>query len=122
MLSEPLHPGACLVSRAVICGGPQAKDVLEWAYDNQEALTAAGKAGPKQLRAAIQARWGAKSLQCMDARSTTQTLERHLHFAADNSIPMSTPQMYLGAQRFCDEDTDIGLRFTMAQVSPEVVR
>jgi hypothetical protein len=30
--------------------------------------------------------------------------------------------MYLGNKRFCDEDTDIGLRFTLAQVAPEVVR
>jgi hypothetical protein len=122
MLTEPLHPGACLVSRAVICGGPQAKAVLEWAYDNQDELTAAGKAGPKQLRAAIQAKWGAQTLQCMDAKSTTQTLNRHLHFAADNAIPVSTPQMYFGKQRFCDEDTDIGLKFTLAQLSPEVLR
>lgn len=122
MLSEPLHPGACLVARAVICGGPQARQVLEWSYENQEALTKAGKAGPQQLRAAIQQRWGAQTLQCMDAKSTLQTLNRHLHFAADNSVPVSTPQMYFGTKRFCDEDTDIGLRFTLAQVAPEVTR
>jgi hypothetical protein len=122
MLSEPLHPGACLVARAVICGGPQSRQVLEWAYDNQEDLTKAGKQGPQQLRAAISQRWGAQTLQCMDAKSTQQTLNRMLHFAADNAIPVSTPQMYLGTKRFCDEDTDIGLRFTMAQLAPEVLR
>jgi uncharacterized membrane protein len=122
MLSEPLHPGACLVARAVICGGPQARQVLEWSYENQEELSKAGKAGPQQLRAAIQQRWGAQTLQCMDAKSTLQTLNRHLHFAADNSVPVSTPQMYFGTKRFCDEDTDIGLRFTLAQLAPEVTR
>lgn len=122
MLTEPLHPGACLVARAVICGGPRAREVLEWAYDNQEDLTKAGKAGAQQMRAAIQAKWGAQTLQCMDAKTTLTTLNRHLHFAADNSVPVSTPQMYLGEKRFCDEDTDLGLRFTMAQLAPEVVR
>jgi uncharacterized membrane protein len=122
MLSEPLHPGACLMARAVICGGPQAKQVLEWGYENQETLARAGKAGPQQLRAAIQQKWGSATLQCMDAKATLQTLNRHLHFAAENSIPVSTPQMYFGTSRFCDEDMDIGLRFTLAQVSPEVLK
>ncbi len=122
MLSEPLHPGACLVARAVICGGPQARQVLEWSYANQEDLSKAGKAGPQKLRAAIQQRWGAQTLQCMDAKPTLLTLNRHLHFAADNSVPVSTPQMYFGTKRFCDEDTDIGLRFTLAQLAPEVLR
>ncbi|HEX4335594.1 MAG TPA: vitamin K epoxide reductase family protein [Polyangiaceae bacterium] len=122
MLSEPLHPGACLVARAVICGGNQARQVLEWSYDNQEELTKAGKAGPQQLRAAISQKWGAQTLQCMDAKQTLQTLNRQLHFAADNSIPVSTPQMYFGTKRFCDEDTDIGLRYTLATLSPEVLK
>jgi hypothetical protein len=30
--------------------------------------------------------------------------------------------MYLGKQRVCDEDTDIGLRFTLARLAPEVLR
>ncbi|HVW26520.1 MAG TPA: vitamin K epoxide reductase family protein [Polyangiaceae bacterium] len=122
MLSEPLHPGACLVARAVICGGNQARQVLEWSYENQEDLTKAGKAGPQQLRAAISQRWGAQTLQCMDAKQTLQQLNRMLHFAADNNIPVSTPQMYFGTKRFCDEDTDIGLRYTLAQLSPEVLK
>lgn len=122
MLSDALHPGACLVARAVLCGGPQARDVLEWSYENQEDLSKAGKAGDAQLRAAIQQRWGAELLRCTDAKSTEQRLERHLMFAADNNIPISTPQMYFGAKRFCDEDTDIGLKFTLAQLSPEVLK
>lgn len=122
MLTDPLHPGACLVARAVICGGNQARQVLEWAYENQEDLSKAGKAGPEVLRAAIQKRWGAQTLLCMDAKSTLLTLNRHLHFAADNSIPVSTPQMFFGDKRFCDEDTDIGLRYTLGQLAPEVLR
>ncbi len=122
MLTDPLHPGACLVARAVICGGSHARQVLEWAYANQEELSKAGKAGPAPLRAAIQAKWGPQTLACMDAKSTLLTLNRQLHFAADNEIPVSTPQMYFGTKRFCDEDTDIGLRYTLGQLAPQVLK
>lgn len=122
MLDEPLHPGACIVSRAVLCGGNNARAVLEWAYDEQEALTVAGRNGPKALESLIAGRWGDAVVQCMNSKSTKNQLNEHLHYAVDNSIDLSTPQVFLGEKRVCDEDTDIGLRFTMAQMAPEVVQ
>ncbi|MFO7177118.1 MAG: vitamin K epoxide reductase family protein [Pseudomonadota bacterium] len=122
MLSEPLHPGACLVSKAVLCGGDQAKTVLGWAYEEQERLTAAGKAGPNALKELLRVRFGDALIRCVDDRKTDVRLNQHLHFASENKIPVSTPQMYLGKQRICDEDTDIGLRYTLTQLAPEVLR
>ncbi len=122
MLEEPLHPGACVVARAVLCGGAQTRQVLDWAYDQQEYLSRAGKAGKDTLRAAIKQRWGDQMLKCVDARSTQVRLNNNLHFAADNNIPVSTPQMYLGTRRVCDEDTDLGLMFTLNQLAPEVLK
>jgi len=122
MLDQALHPGACIVSKAVLCGGENARAVLEWAYDEQEYLTRAGKNGPDVLRAAIKQRWGDVMLKCVDDRKTDVRLNNHLHFASDNNIPVSTPQMYLGKQRVCDEDTDLGLRFTLGQLAPEVLK
>jgi uncharacterized membrane protein len=122
MLNEPLHPGACIVSKAVLCGGDQARQVLEWAYDKQTELSRAGKAGPSALRAMIRQRWGDALLRCMDERKTEVRLNNQLHFASENSIPVSTPQVYFGKKRICDEDTDIGLRYTLAQLSPEVLK
>jgi uncharacterized membrane protein len=122
MLDRPLHPGACTVSKAVICGGERAREILEWAYSDQEYLTRAGKAGEPTLRAVIQERWGPDMIRCIDDRMTEVRLNRHLHFSSDNSIPVSTPQVYLGKQRICDEDTDIGLRFTLGQLAPELLR
>jgi hypothetical protein len=49
-------------------------------------------------------------------------LNYHLHFASDNAILVSTPQMYLGKRRVCDEDTDLGLRYTMGVLAPEVLQ
>jgi uncharacterized membrane protein len=121
MLDEPLHPGACVVARAVICGGDRAREVLEWAYDDQDRLAEAGKAGEAQLKQIIQDRYGVGITQCMDSPKTKKILNEHLHFAVDNLVPVSTPQMYLAGQRICDEDTDLGLTYTMKQLAPEVV-
>jgi uncharacterized membrane protein len=122
MLDQALHPGACIVSKAVLCGGLQSRAVLEWAYEEQEYLSRAGKQGPDVLRAAIKQKWGADMLKCVDDRKTETRLNNHLHFASDNNIPVSTPQMYLGSRRVCDEDTDLGLRFTLGQLAPEVLK
>jgi protein-disulfide isomerase len=123
MLSEAMHPGACLLSRAILCGGDErARDVLEWTFAEQESLAALGKSDKAALRAAIVERFGGELGECLEARATTQRLNHHLHFAANNSIAVSTPQLYVGTQRICDEDTDIGLRFTLAHLAPEVLQ
>lgn len=122
MLSSPIHPGACTVSKAVICGGDQAREVLEWAYDEQDDLVKAAKSGDAPLRALIGKKWGAPLLTCIDTPATKLRLNHELHFAADNAIPVSTPQMYLGDLKVCDEDTDLGLKYTLMQLAPEVVQ
>ena len=122
MLDQALHPGACIVAKAVLCAGSQTRAVLDWAYEEQEYLSRAGKQGKDVLRAAIKQRWGEVMLSCVDDRKTDTRLNNHLHFASDNNIPVSTPQMYLGSRRVCDEDTDLGLRFTLGQLAPEVLQ
>jgi hypothetical protein len=121
MLTEALHKGACTLSKAIICGGDRARSVLEWAYDEQESLAKAGKAGDAALRDRIKAKWGYEILGCIDSQATKARLNHHLHFASDNSIPVSTPQLYLGDRKVCDEDTDLGLRYTLKQLAPEVL-
>lgn len=121
MLGEPLHPGACILSRALLCAeDPRA--ALEWAFHDQAELAQAGKAGPKALMQKITAKMGSKVTDCMNSTKTKQRLNKHLHYAAENNIPLSTPQMYLGNDRICDEDTDIGLRFTLKHRAPELVQ
>jgi uncharacterized membrane protein len=59
MLDRSLHPGACVLAKAVICGGNQkARAVLEWAYDQQESLRELGKQGAGPLTGKIAERWG----------------------------------------------------------------
>jgi hypothetical protein len=123
MLDRSLHPGACVVARAVLCGGnEQARAILEWAFDDQEDLADLGKQSPDALTSKIAARWGPEIGACLGRPQTAARLNQQLHFAANNHIPVSTPQMFLGDKRICDEDTDLGLRYTLAQLAPEVLR
>jgi uncharacterized membrane protein len=122
MLDRPLHPGACILSKAVLCGGnDQARSILEWAFDNQESLRELGKQSASALTSKIGERWGAEIASCLAKPQTTVRLNQQLHFAANNHIPVSTPQMFLGTKRICDEDTDLGLKYTLAQLAPEVL-
>jgi uncharacterized membrane protein len=120
MIDRSLHPGACLVSGAVLCSEKNARAALEWAYDNQDDLTAAGKAGPEALKAKLAAHFGPDIAACAADKKTGVRINRHLHFASDNHVPISTPQMILGERRICEEDTDLGLKYTLAQLAPAV--
>jgi uncharacterized membrane protein len=124
MLDRALHPGACIMARAVICanGEHKARDVLEWSYDNQDELKELAKQGERALTTKISERWGVAIAACVSSRAASAQLNQQLHFAANAHIPVSTPQMFLGDQRICDEDTDLGLKYTMAQLAPEVLR
>lgn len=119
MLDRSLHPGACDLAKAFLCSPSNAREVLEWSYDNQPELEEAGKAGKEPLRAKIRQRFGSLDA-CMDSKETKQRLNHVLQFAVANKVPVSTPQMMLGGQRICDEDTDLGMAYTMKQIAPEV--
>ncbi len=80
------------------------------------------KIGEQALKAKIVQRWGKSLIDCTESRDAKATLNKHLHFAAENNVPVSTPQVFLGKQRLCDEDTDLGLRFTLKQMAPEVLQ
>ncbi len=122
MLDRPLHPGACVMAKAVLCGGnDKARAMLDWSYANQEMLRELGKKGGSALASKIGERWGGDVFTCVSGKQVTIQLTQHLHFAANNHIPVSTPQMFLGDQRLCDEDTDLGLDYTLAQLAPEVL-
>ena len=122
MLDRALHPGACVLAKAVICGGNEkARAILEWAYDEQEDLRELGKQGAGPLTAKVSQRWGRELGACVTGKQVDIQLNQQLHFAANNHVPVSTPQMFLGDERICDEDTDLGLKYTLAQLAPEVL-
>lgn len=122
MLDRPMHPGACTLSKAVLCAEPRSREALEWMYANQDELAALGKSGEALLRARVRTQFGASIDACIDAKTTQVRLNNQLQFAVANQVPVSTPQLYLGDMRVCDEDTDLGLRYTLGQLAPEVLR
>jgi protein-disulfide isomerase len=118
-LTTPLHPGACLVARAVLCGEDRAMSVLEWAYAEQEVLTAAGKSrdAEQQLADIVEQRWPGMRA-CLADKKTQQRLDKMLRFATKNKLPISTPQLFVGDSRLCDEDSDIGLPYALRELAP----
>ncbi|MBP9114687.1 MAG: hypothetical protein KBF88_17855 [Polyangiaceae bacterium] len=128
MLSDALHPGACFVSRALICSGNKLRANLEWVYSEQEQLRllsipdAAGKSDLKKMKERVLTHFGSDVASCVDDKATVQKLNHQLHFASKNKIAVSTPQIFLGDQRLCDEDSDLGLMFALSKLAPEVLR
>lgn len=122
MIDRSLHPGSCMLSRAILCADPRSREALEWMYDHQEELTLLAKNGEPLARAKVRDRFGAELDACIDSKPTRLRLNNALQYAVSNHVPVSTPQLYLGDLRICDEDTDLGLRYTLGQLAPEVLR
>ena len=122
MVDRSVHPGACVLARAVLCADTRSREALEWMFSNQEELGTLAKNGEPLVRARVRERFGPEVDSCVDAKATKIRLNNLLQYAVANHVPVSTPQLYLGDQRVCDEDTDLGLRYTLAQLAPEVLR
>jgi len=121
MLDRALHPGACLVSKAVLCADKRAMDVLDWAYENQDKLLAGAKAqaGLENVRSMLRDKWSNLDA-CIDAKDTKIRLDRMLRYAVNNQLQVSTPQLFLGDTRLCDEDSDIGLAYSIRKLAPNL--
>ena len=95
--------------------------MLEWAYDNQEKILSGAKAaaGLVNVRAMIRDKWPHLDA-CIDAKETKLRLDKMLRYIVQNQLPVSTPQLFLGDTRLCDEDTDIGFAFTIRKLAPNL--
>jgi uncharacterized membrane protein len=113
MVSESVHPGACAVSEAVLCGGAQADRVLEWAFDHQPELKELGK-DPARVYARI-AQQFPQLAGCLGKPAVRSRLNRSLRWAVANSLPIVTPQLFVRGQKICDEDTDLGLEYVLSR-------
>ena len=107
------------MSRALLCSDHRALQVLEWSYDHQEEILTAAKAaaGANNVHAMIRERWPGLEA-CMDSKETKLRLDHVLRYIVNNHLQVSTPQMFLGETRLCDEDTDMGLSYTMRRLAP----
>ncbi|MEO8604419.1 MAG: vitamin K epoxide reductase family protein [bacterium] len=113
MVKDSLHPGACAVSEAMLCAKGAADDILQWAFDNQEALrTTAGK-DDDAVRRQITERFP-QVKGCLGSGAIKNQVNKSLRWAVANALPVLTPQLFIADRRVCDEDTDLGLEYTVA--------
>jgi uncharacterized membrane protein len=124
MVTEALHPGACAVSEAMLCAGglaggsrddKAAQDVLKWAFKNQEKLRDLAAKDEGALRAKIENTFP-KVKGCLGGTQVKHKLTKSLRWAVANGIPVLTPQLFVGNARMCDEDSDLGLEFTLSKM------
>lgn len=119
MVKESLHPGACAVSEAMLCAkedsADAALDVLAWAFQNQERLRETAKANEADVRAEI-VRTFPKVKDCLGSSKIKNKVNKSLRWAVTNALPVLTPQLFIGDKRVCDEDTDLGLEYTVTQL------
>lgn len=115
MVNSAVHPGACLVSQAVICAGAEPWPVIQWSFDNQvlirETFAADRAAGEKLVRDAFPA-----LASCVGSNKAQQAVNRSLRWAVKNQLPVLTPQLYVNGTKLCDEDTDLGLDWALTSL------
>ena len=112
MVQSSLHPGACAVSEAILCAPEHGQEVLEWAFTRREELLELGaKDEPAVVRAVAEA--FPVVAGCLGTAKIRNKLNKSLRWAVANALPVLTPQLVVGERRVCDEDTDLGLEYTV---------
>ncbi|MFH0900158.1 MAG: vitamin K epoxide reductase family protein [Pseudomonadota bacterium] len=115
MVTSSLHPGACAVSEAVLCAGQRSSEVLTWALDNNEELRATAQQRPEAVYDSIKKQFPDVAA-CVGTPAARARLNKSLRWIAANSLPVLTPQLFVGGRRLCDEDTDLGLELAMTRL------
>jgi len=115
MVSESLHPGACAVSETILAAGPQAPAVLAWVFDHQEELRRLGDLGAAAVQARVKQEFP-EIASNLGKPATKSRLNRSLRWVVSNSLPVLTPQLYVGGEKVCDEDTDLGLEYVLSRL------
>ncbi len=115
MVKESLHPGACMMSEALLCDPKATKQMLAWAFENQELLRDLAKQDERKLKDRIESAFPSVK-GCIGGASIKNKVNKSLRWAVKNALPVLTPQLFVGDTRVCDEDTDLGLEYTLAKM------
>lgn len=115
MVTSSLHPGACAVSEAMLCEPDQARAILAWAFENQPAITSAERA-TEGAAARMVVEQFPDVRGCVGSARIGQRLNRGLRWAVSNQIPVLTPQLFVDGRKVCNEDTDLGLEYTLTRM------
>jgi uncharacterized membrane protein len=115
MVQTSLHPGACAVSEAMLCARDAADDILAWAFDAQAELHAIASRDDDAVRRHIEQRFP-QVKGCLGSGAIRNRVNKSLRWAVANALPVLTPQLFIADRRVCDEDTDLGLEYTVARM------
>jgi uncharacterized membrane protein len=115
MVNDSLHPGACAVSEALLCAGDRAAAVLSWTFANQDELRARGGGGQAAVYARIKQEFP-ELAGCVGQPAVRARVNKSLRWIVTNSLPVLTPQLFVGNQKVPDEDTDLGLDYVLARM------
>lgn len=120
MVKTTLHPGACAVSEAVLCAGDDAASVVAWAFENQRELRElAEKSGSAAVYQRIRERFVTLS-GCLGKPEVKAKINRSLRWIVANSLSVLTPQLFVNKHKLCDEDTDLGLEYSLSRLLDSV--
>ena len=120
MLSQSMHPGACMVSRAFLCAENDIQAMMKYVFDNQEEFRIIASKAPDEIKQKLEQKFP-RITACIDTAETKMRLNNMLRYAMNNRIPITTPQLYLGAKRLCDEDSDLGLDYSIGVLKSEAL-
>jgi len=115
MITEDTHPGACVVSEAVLCAGDKAPDVLRWAFEVQDTVREQTKADPTAAERIVKQRFP-ELAACIGSPEAKSRLNKSLRWAVANNIRVLTPQLFVNNVKLCDEDVDIGLDYALSRM------
>lgn len=115
MVGITMHPGACVIAEAVLCSGDKADDVIAWAFENQDAIKEAAGKDPAAAAQMVDAQFPALK-SCVGSADVKTKLNRSLRWAVANQLPVLTPQIYVDGTKLCDEDTDLGLDYSLTRL------
>jgi uncharacterized membrane protein len=115
MLKQAVHPGACAVSEAILCDKDDARAILAYAFAHQEELRESAKRSDSAVRERLVGAFP-KVKSCLGTPLAKSRVNKSLRWAVANALPVLTPQLFVGDRRVCDEDTDLGLEFTITSM------
>jgi hypothetical protein len=113
MVTEATHPGACVVSEAVLCAGDKAPEVIAWAFEESDRIRGAAKADPAAAAGLVKQRFP-ELAACVGSPEARSRLNKSMRWIVANNIRVLTPQVFIDRVKLCDEDVDLGLDYTLA--------
>ncbi len=115
MVTTTVHPGACMMSEAVLCGDANADKVIAWAFEHQDEVRETAAKDPDAAKALVVGAFP-ELKACIGSPAVKSRLNKSLRYAVANQLPVLTPQIYVDNTKLCDADTDLGLDYALTNL------